>query len=248
MGFTKKPTRKAPVRRAVPKKSVTKKVTALAKTVKKLTAISYDKVAMAMTASVSGMTLPYYQWHLNNLMSSWQPIFGYDNNDFSDVNKCYVNSYKVDARIEQASESDLIYYSLFLVSLKDDAADSITFDPATGALNLNNPQHYTTAGGGNGKVFVNPRVFNIHGYKRFYMGGRAGDQSSPVVRDVSFKIVPKQKLITNPKGNIFGIGGLAFPKDPSKNYYLLAFNDDSGADFATNTIRIGGIANLAIPN
>jgi len=248
MGFTKKPTRKAPVRRAAPKKSVTKKVTALAKTVKKLTAISYDKVAMAMTSQSTGMTLPYYQWHLNNLMNAWVPIFGYDAGDFSQVNKCYVNSYKIDARISQSSEADQIFYSLFLVSLKDDAADSTTFDPATGSLVLTNGVHYTTAGGGNGKVFVNPRVFNIHGYKRFYMGGRAGDQSSPQVRDVSFKIVPKQKIITNPKGNIFGVGGLAFPKDPSKNYYFLAFNDDSGADFATNNITIGGIANLAIPN
>ena len=243
------PKRKAPVRRRAPaKKSVAKKVTTLAKQVKKLTTISYDKVAMkTIETAYTGMTQPFYQYHINNLMSAWTPIFGYDSNDFSNVNKVYVNSYKVDARILQGSEADAIWYTAFVVSLKDDAADSTTFDPATGILTLTNGVHYTTLGG-NGKVLVNPRVFNIHSYKRFYMGGRPGDQSAPVVRDLSFTIVPKQKLITNPKGNVFGTGGLSFPKDPSKNYYMLLFNDDLGSDLQTNNITIGAVANMAIPN
>jgi hypothetical protein len=248
MAYTKRPVRKvAPKRRAASKKSMTKKVTALARTVKKLATVSYDKVNMSLVTSSVGVVQPYYQYHINNIMSSWTPVFGYDAGDLSDVNKCYVNSYKIDARISQGSEADQIYYSMFVVSLKDDAADSTTFDPATGALNLASGTHYTTLGA-NGKVLINPRMFNIHSYKRFYMGGRAGDQSAPCLRDVSFTIVPKQKLITNPKGNIFGIGGLSFPKDPSKNYYLLLFNDDSGADFQVNTITVGGLASCAIPN
>lgn len=243
------PTKKTSVKRRAPaKKSVTKKVTALAKQVKKLTTISYDKVAMkTIEQAYSSIVQPYYQYHINNLMQSWTPIFGYDSNDFSAVNKVYVNSYKVDARILQGSEADAIWYTAFVVSLKDDAADSTTFDPATGQLTLTSGTHYTTLGG-NGKVLINPRMFNIHSYKRFYMGGRAGDQSAPVVRDLSFTIVPKQKLITNPKGNVFGTGGLQFPKDPSKNYYMLLFNDDLGSDLQTNNITIGAVANMAIPN
>jgi hypothetical protein len=196
----------------------------------------------------ASVVTPYYQYHVNNLMQSWQPIFGYDSGDFSQVNKCYVNSYKIDARLSQGSEADLIWYTAYVVSLKDDGADSTTFDPATGALTLSNGTHFQTMGA-QGKVFLNPRFFNIHHYKRFSMGGRAGDQSNPVQRDLSFTIVPKQKLITNPKGNIFGTpGGMQFPKDPSKNYYLLLFNDDSGSDLQVNKITICGMATLAIPN
>ena len=49
---------------------------------------------------------------------------------------------------------------------------------------------------------MNKKYFNIHSYKRFYMGGRVGDQSAPALKDLSFTIVPKQRLVENPGGNI----------------------------------------------
>lgn len=217
--------------------------------VKKLTKVSYDRVQMkGLGTTNQGIVSPYFIYHLNSQMSSWTPVFGYDANDFSNVNKIYVNSYKVDARLTQDNEGDLIWYTMFVVSLKDDAADSTTFDPATGALTLTSDTHYTVLGA-QGKALINPRMFNIHAYKRFSMGGRAGDQSNPVQRDLSFTIVPKDKQITNPRGNIFaGVGSLSFPKDPSKNYYMILFNDDSAVDLATNKITINLIADMAIPN
>jgi len=242
------PSKKVQKTRTSSKKSVSKKVTDLVRTVKKLTSISYDKIQMQLLpSSYASVTQPYYQYHVNNLTSNWTPIFGYDTADISAANKMYVNSYKVDARLTQDSEADLIWYTMFVVSLKDDGADSTTFDPATGQLTLTDNIHYNRAPT-NGKVIVNPRFFNIHKYKRFYMGGRSGDQSAPVTRDLSFTIVPKQKLVTNPKGNIFNAtSGLAFPKDPSKNYYFLLFNDDLGTDLQVNKIVLGGIANIAVP-
>ena len=55
------------------------------------------------------------------------------------------------------------------------------------------------------------------------MGGRVGDQSAPALKDLSFTIVPKQRLVENPGGNIFGTisgrNGLPFPRDPSQNYF-----------------------------
>jgi len=246
--FKKKASAKKPFVSKTRKPRTTAEVAKLKAAVAKLNKVSYDKVNMrTIEAGSASVTQPFYQYHINNLMNAWTPIFGYDANDFSNVNKVYVNSYKVDARLIQATEADLIWYSSFVVSLKDDGADSTTFDPATGILTLTPGVHYTTLAG-NGKVLVNPRFFNIHSYKRFYMGGRPGDQSAPANKDLSFTIVPKQKLITNPKGNIFGTGGLSFPKDPSKNYYMLLFNDDNGGDFQVNTINIAGMASLAIPN
>lgn len=240
--------RKTPKRRAAPKKtSVVKKVASLTKAVKKLNTISYDKVMFKGAAQDSGIAQPYYSFHINNLMSAWNPVFGYDSADIQNVNKVYVNSYKVDARIRQGSEADLIYYTAFIVSLKDQAADSTTFDPLTGSLQLANGVHYEQIGA-NGKVLVSKDMFNIHAYKRFYMGGRSGDQSAPVLRDISFTIKPKQRLIQNPRGNVFGLSGLSFPKDPSQNYYLLLFNDDSSLDGQVNFINISVLASCAIPN
>lgn len=242
------PKRKTPMRRAPKKTSVVKTVATLSRQVKKLNKVSYDKVnfRIAEDAEVA-LTLPYYQFHINRLTNSWTPVFGYDTADIDEVNKVYVNSYKMDMRVSQASEADLIYYTAFVVSLKDQGADATTFDPATGNLTLASGPHYTTLGG-NGKVLLNPAFFNIHSYKRFYMGGRSGDQSAPALRDLSFTIVPKQKLITNLRGNVFGVGGLSFPKDPSQNYYILLFNDDSGGDLQVNRINVSGLASCAIPS
>lgn len=241
--------RKAPVKkRTTPKtESVAKKVTALARTVKKLNQISYDKVMFKGYGHDGGIAQPYYAFHVNQLTSQWDPVFGYDSADIQNVNKVYVNSYKVDARIRQGSEADLIYYTAFIVSLKDQAADSTTFDPLTGNLTLANGIHYEQIGA-NGKVLMSKSMFNIHAYKRFYMGGRSGDQSAPVLRDLSFTIKPKQRLIQNPKGNVFGLSGLSFPKDPSQNYYLILFNDDSVADGQVNFINVSVLASCAIPN
>ena len=247
-GLRTAPKRKAPMKRTAPKKtSVVKKVTALAKQVKKLNTISYDKVMFKGYSQDTSVTQPFYQYHINNLTSSWTPIFGYDNADVSNANKIYVNEYKVDARLRQNSEGDLIYYTAFVVSLKDQGADSVTFDPATGTLTLQDGVHYTSLGA-QGKVMVSKTFFNIHAYKRFYMGGRVGDQSAPVLKDLTFTIKPRQRLITNPKGNILGLGGLSFPKDPSQNYYMLLFNDDSGVDFQVNSINVSTLVSAAIPN
>lgn len=215
--------------------------------IKKLNAVSYDKVMFKGYSQDTSLTTPYYVYHVNNLTSSWTPLFGYDGGDVNNINKLYVNSYKIDARVRQNTEADLIYYTAFVVSLKDQGADSTTFDPATGQLTLTDGVHYTTLGA-QGKVLMSKTFFNIHAYKRFYMGGRSGDQSAPVLRDVSFTIKPKQRLIQNPKGNILGVGGLSFPKDPSQNYYLILFNDDSGADFQVNSINVSMMASTAIPN
>ena len=243
------PRRKAPTRRAAPKKtaSVAKKVTTLARTVKKLTKISYDKISMHGVPSLNtNVTLPYFQYHIEDIMNSWTPIFGYDSADLQNVNKVYINSYNVDMRLRQDNEADLIYYSMFVVSLKDQAADSTTFDPATGQLTLAPNIHYYA--GDNGRVLINTRFFNIHKYKRFYMGGRTGDQSAPCLRDLSFKLTPKKKLIENPRGNVFGVSGLTFPKDPSQNHFILLFNDDAGADLQTNKVNISNLISAAIPN
>lgn len=240
--------KKAVVKRAPAKKPVAKTVASLVKQVKKLNTVSYDKRIMNLPrAFAEGVTLPVYIWHINQRLDLWTPTFGSNTNDISNVDKMYINSYKMDVRLSQDNEPDRIYYTAFVVSLKDQAADSTTFDPATGNLALADGIHYKQLGI-NGRVLLNQQFFNIHSYKRFTMGGRPGDQSAPETKDLSFTIVPKQKLIVNPRGNVLLNGSFTFPKDPSQNYYILLFNDDSGVDLQANKIMIGGLASIAVPS
>ena len=195
---------------------------------------------------------PYYVYNITNGMNTWGPIFGNDASDIADTQKMYVNSYKFDVRLTQASEADLTLYSGFVVSLKDQANDSQTWlNSTTGALVLTPGVHYEALGN-DGRVMMNKKYFNIHSYKRFYMGGRVGDQSAPALKDLSFTIVPKQRLVENPGGNIFGTisgrNGLPFPRDPSQNYFFVLFNDNSGLDFENNFITMSGLCNVAIPS
>ena len=44
-------------------------------------------------------------------MNTWGPIFSNDASDIADTQKMYVNSYKFDVRLTQASEADLTLYS-----------------------------------------------------------------------------------------------------------------------------------------
>jgi len=250
--FKKKSARK-PYASKTKKPRTTAEVAKLKAAVAKLNKISYDKVTLAMGAQTNVNVLqPYYQYALCNGMNTWPAVFGSNAADLADVQKMYVNSYTLDVRLNQAGESDRIYYTAFIVSLKDEAADASTFDPLDGKLVMSDGLHYQTLFT-NGRVLMNTKMFNIHSMKRFTMGGRAGDQSTPETRDLSFKIVPREKLIVNTRGNIFGSAaspnnGLTYPKNPSQNYYFLLFNDDSLADLAANQITIGGLASVAIPS
>jgi len=253
MGFTKGTKgKKTPAKPKAKTASITKKVATIAAAVKKLNAVSYDKVQLQMGSTIQGVSAPYYVYNMTNGMNTWGPIFGTDSADLTNVQKMYVNSYKMDVRLFQASEPDAILYSAFIVSLKDQANDAQTWlNSSTGALVLTPGIHYQPLGN-DGRVLMNKKYFNIHSYKRFYMGGRPGDQSAPVIKDMSFTVVPKQRLVENPGGNIFGTisgrNGLPFPRDPSQNYFFVLFNDNSTLDFENNNIHITGLCQAAIPS
>jgi hypothetical protein len=188
---------------------------------------------------------------LTNGLNSATPLFGYDNTDLASVDKAYVNKYEVMCSVRQNNEPNLIRYSLFLVSLKDQGADATTFDPATGALTLSGTTHYAYGGVFADQVRLSPRFFNIHAVRRFTMGyeGSAGPTAdTKSERRFNFNIVPKQRLISNPKGNVFNNAAFPFPKDPSQNYYLILFNDNSGADLENNKVDISVIKHFAIPS
>jgi len=251
-GKFKKPVAKKPRVSKTRKPRTDVEVVKLKAAVKKLNAVSYDKVALRMGNSQAFVQNPYYVYNITNGMNTWGPIFGSDSSDLTNVQKMYVNSYKLDVRLNQGSEPDLTYYTAFIVSLKDQSNDVQTWlNSTTGALVMTPGIHYTDLGT-DGRVLMNKKYFNIHAFKRFYMGGRPGDQSAPACKDISFTIKPKQRTIENPGGNIFGTisgrNGLAFPRDPSQNYFFILFNDNSGIDFENNLLHISGLCQCAIPS
>jgi len=235
---------------AKPKPTIAKKVATLSRQVKKLNKISYDKIDFNHTPVVnSSLVTPYNQVLVSGALNSMAPLWGYSTTDVNTVDKAYLNSKDVYVSVRQNNEPNLIRYTMFVVSLKDQGADTTTFDPATGALTLASGTHYTNII--SDQVRISPRFFNIHAMRRFTMGyeGSAGPTAdTQSERRFVFKIKPKTKLIENPKGNVFQNAAFTFPKDPSQNYWVLLFNDNAGADLENNRLDISVIDHFAIPS
>lgn len=238
------------------KKSVAKKVNTLVKTVKKLTKISYDKVPM--TRGFTGQSLgslvasgsPFVFSLVAGFDASMAPIWGYDAADLANPTKAYLNKVNVDVVIRQDNEPDLITHSVFLVSLKDQGADSTTFDPATGTLTLTDGVHYSQWNASDARqVVMSPRFFNIHKVWRTFTGGQIGGQTvQPALRSRNMTFVPRQKLYQNPRGNLFGNLSFSFSKDPSQNYYLVCFNNNATGDAEAPKLDLRILYNWAIPS
>jgi len=226
------------------KPSIAKKVSTLQRKVKTLAKESFTKVWTFQTiANGVNLSSPYLAYNLSKQYYD-TPLWGQATSDFQNVNKAYLNSLEVGVRIRQANEPNLIRYTMFLVSLKDQAATTTLFDPISRELTL-------TSGGddyaGYGLsqytdlVRLNPMKYNIHAVKRFTMGyeGTAGPTSDTYSeRRFDFKINPRQRLLTNPKGDVFGNASFISPNDVSQNYFLIVFNDNASGDLEYNKIDV----------
>jgi len=239
---TRKGAKKAP--------KASKALATLKSQVAKLTKVSYSKIDFNHTPAVNvNLATPYNQQLVSGGFNTMAPLWGYSSTDVNTVDKAYLNSKDVYVSVRQNNEPNLIRYTMFLVSLKDEGADTTTFDPATGALTLASGTHYTNIA--SDQVRVSPRFFNIHAMRRFTMGyeGTAGPTADTLSeRRFVFKIKPKSKMIVNPKGNVFANAAFTFPKDPSQNYWVLLFNDNAGADLENNRLDISVIDHFAIPS
>lgn len=247
---TGKTVKKAKTTKPKTTKSVTATVKSLKAQVKKLTKVSYDKVEVkADIATNQNLSSPLNSYNISKTFYNSSAVWGYNAADLADVNKAYMNKKNVFVSVRQNNEPNLIRYTMFLVSLKDQGADSTTFDPATGNLTLAAGTHYTYLGLDQARV--SPRFFNIHAVRHFTMGyeGTAGPTADTrSERRFRFQIVPKQRLVQNPKGNMFANSDFLFPKDPSQNYFVILFNDNSSADLENNRVDISVSDNWAIPS
>lgn len=243
----------AVIKAVKPKATIAKKVASLSKAVSKLNKISYDKTTLS--GLYSGITLGTLatssapaQFQLI-LPSVGAPIWGNDTADLSTTNKAYLNSVNVKMSIRQNNEPDLINYTVFLVSLKDEINDPAVFNPSTGGLTLTSGIHYVNWGSANAsQVMLSPRAFNVHKTWRTFTGGKVGGQTTqPAIRSHDFSFVPKKKLYENPLGNLFFNSSYGTPKDPSQCYYLLAFNDNATVDTENPLADVAILMNWAVP-
>jgi len=162
---------------------------------------------------------------------SYVPTFGSSADD--DVyNRIKHLSSKMDIYINMYNEYNNTQFTAFLVSLKDEIGSS--FNPTTGGLSLTADQHYTKVSTYSGLIHLNPRYFKVHRVKRFIVGnngtsaGTATAERQSGKSDIrwSWNIRPNRTIV-NPVGNW---KALRSTLDPSKNYFVLLFNDNSLLD------------------
>lgn len=200
--------------------------------------LNYSQKGVFLTTSE-----PYQSVNLCDYltMTTGGAIFGADGAD-DDGNQmihkgmgihCYVDL----ENINGVNEEGTIQFSAFLVSLKDCANNGTTFNPASGALtlveNVDYMRNYVGAFGKGGMFLLNKKKFTIHKKKFFTLSNR--EQSLGISASYTrmgtncqwyWKLKP-QSYIKNPAGNW---SSLQSALDPSKQYYLILFNNNELLD------------------
>lgn len=190
----------------------------------------------AQTWVNQGVSSTYTAFHLNDF-SSWGRIFGTTANDDVD-NTIIWKSSGIDMKFTTGNEPANVDFTVMLLHCKDTAKALIG---STGALTLTNGDtHYTQSG----LTMVNKKFFNILKIKRFSLGNN-GQSSATSTAQTQFgtdrrfymKIRPNKK-ITNPTGDW---KNLTQSLDPSGNYYLVVFNDNSALDLESPDITMNAV-------
>ncbi|AYP28775.1 MAG: coat protein [Cressdnaviricota sp.] len=243
---------------AVPsKKSVASKVAKLTKKVDKLAKVSTERVDTFQGVTGLSMQTQFNTYNISRLYTvaggaqTTTPIFGTNQADLADVGKAYLNSKDVYISLRQNNEPNMIRYSMFIVSLKDQGTTTSVFDPATRQLVAltSGGVHYVYNAAD--QVVLNPKTFTIHATRRFTMGyeGSIGPTSDTYSeKRFKFTLKPRQKLITNATGNVFADATQTSPLDPSQNYFILIFNDNSSSDLENNKMDYTIIDHWEIPS
>jgi len=192
---------------------------------------------IATNQNIGGAVATPYQLNLCNYVNMGF-CFGTALSDTED-NRMVHKSFGIDGYVSLENsvndEENTVGFSMYLVSLKD-AATQI-FSPATGTLVLTDG--VTHSDNGKGMTLLNKKFFKIHKSKRFFLSNHGTALAQPSAQtqygtDHRFYMKwSPNSLITNPSGNW---QALASALDPSKQYYLLIFNDNTTADLESPCI------------
>lgn len=167
-------------------------------------------------------------------------IFGTDPNDLLGSKVLLKNiTLKIDVNLENLSETEeeTQHLEMFIVQLRDIAND--IFNPANGDITMTPNIHYWQFGGVNaGYTYLNTKYFKIIKHKRFMLtnyGSQLTTSGAQNLDGTNFRYDCKLKLnqiihagMSNSSDQTWKT--LVCPRDPSQNYYILWFNDNSPLD------------------
>lgn len=228
-------------------RTIVSKVKTLSRAISKLNKVALNRINYQQNGSFSmsnATGLADYASVPLLKFSTWSRIFGTDADDESNK-QALVRSTKANWQM-WTSEPDGRSYSFFVVSLKDQANELLNTDGTLGTLTSGT--HYAGTGG---QVLLNLKFFNLHYYRRRIAGVNPQEKSAgtaaPAVQNIGattndsiqqgtflVKYGKNGMKVLNPSGD-WKAG--VYPKDPSKNYYIIVFWDgDSTADLQVPTM------------
>lgn len=235
-------------RKKIVKKSV-KASSAISSLIKRVNTIdrrykySQQTILLGSFASNASLQSDYYIFNPMNFNSS-QLIFGTGSNDTSS-DKAYHKSMTLQFRVSLENpinnEEETIGFTAMLVKLRDTIPDS-KYDSATGALTMvPTTDYYMTVG----QSMINPKYFQIVKKSTFWLSNYGTALNAPsgqgmLTKQFTWRIKPNN-YITNPLGDV---KTLSASPDPSKQYYLIIFNNNSIADGENPTVSINCVNSL----
>lgn len=166
-------------------------------------------------------------------------LFGTAADDLTNNSVRHIST-SIDCLVEANTEPDNINFTVFIVSLKDEAASLL--DLSNGYITgLTNGLHYVK---NDGLVMVNPKYFHIHKAKRFTTGNFTAALTSGAAVGAKglCRFFWKQRImktVKNPAGNW---RDLVSPRDPSQNYYMIFFNNNSALDLENPQVQMNVVS------
>lgn len=246
MVYGRKRTTRVYKRKAYPRKTkVTRGVVKRVKRIEK--ELTQKRISMYTTSNGQdlqvGIQSPYTVQRLCNFVNDGA-IFGTDPNDLLG-SKVMLKSMtcKCDVGLQSPpnDEEETQNIEFYCVSLKDEANDIL--DKTTGQLSILTPNvHYYQY---SGYTYLNHKYFNVHKHKRMMLTnyGTALTSSGAQNLDgtnqrIDFKL-KINKIIKAPMTNTANQAwkDLICPRDPSSNYYLIWFNDNSVLDTESPLVK-----------
>lgn len=219
-------------------------IASLQRQVRQLNAVAMNRLHYSgndtfFCANATGV--PSYNATPLTRFSTWTRIFGTDADDETQkkalIRKCSLN-WQI-----TTSEPDARWYSVFLVSLKDEASDLLNSDGTLASLAQGT--HYSDPQGQGSGTLLNLKFFNIHYHRRFSLGVQPQVKAAvaPAGAVQNIGMTTKDSTRIGKANIVYGKNGIrvlnpsgdwkagVFPKDPSKNYYFLTFwSGDSTLD------------------
>lgn len=184
----------------------------------------------------TNLSSPYAAFHLTS-PSNWGVIFGTAAND-GQQNATIWKSTGLDLYFNIGNESALTTFTVFLVHAKDEAANLIS---STGTLSMSSGDAYYSIGS---QTMINKKYFRILGVRRFQLGNN-GQAASVSTAQMQFGIERRMYMKFRANKKLINPGGdwkdLTRSLDPSGNYYLLVFNDNSSADLEYPTLTMTSV-------